>query len=414
MLPPISFAGLVVVAAIAVGVPLSLGLAPKLRLPAVVVEILAGILVGPSLLGLARVDLPIQVLSLLGLTFLLLLAGLEIDLGRLRGPLLQATGLSFLVSCGLALAAGFAFQAAGLVSAPVFVAIVLAATALGVLLPVLKDAGVAETPFGQLVIASATIADFGTILLLSLLFSRQGGGGSQLVLIAGFALLAGLVAAALLRVERLPVLSALLLRLQDTTAQIRVRGAFLLLAAFVALAEAFGVEAILGAFLAGAILRAVDRDERMTHPAFRQRLEAVGFGVFIPFFFVATGLRFDLAALLASPESLLAVPLFLVALLVVRGGPALLYRPLLGPRRTLAAGLLQATSLGFIVVAAQIGVEIGALSSASGAALIAAGLLSVLVYPPLALTLLRGAPPAALEQAGLAAEPALGQAVRSL
>ena len=278
----------------------------------------------------------------------------------------------------------------GLVEAPLFLAIVLAATALGVLIPVLKDAGATDSPFGQLVIAAATIADFGTIILLSLLFSRQGGGGSQLLLILGFGALAALVAATLLRVERWPALSALLLRLQDTTAQIRIRGAFLLLAAFVALAESLALEAILGAFLAGVILRAVDRDERMTHPRFRQQLEAVGFGVFIPFFFVATGLRFDLGALLSSPEGLAQVPIFLVALPVVRGLPALLYYPLVGPRRALAAALLQSTSLGFIVVAAQIGQELGALSAATGAALVAAGLLSVLIYPPFALSLLRG------------------------
>jgi Kef-type K+ transport system membrane component KefB len=171
--------------------------------------------------------------------------------------------------------------------------------------------------------------------------------------------------------------------------QIRVRGAFLLLVCFVALGSVFGLETILGAFVVGVILRLVDGDRMMTHPQFRQKLEAIGFGVFIPVFFVASGIRFDLAALFSSPTTILRVPIFLAALLLVRGVPAFLYRPLIGSRRAVVAGLLQATSLSFIVAASQIGLELGLITKATGAALIAAGLLSVLIFPLLALTLLR-------------------------
>ena len=145
--------------------------------------------------------------------------------------------------------------------------------------------------------------------------------------------------------------------LQVAYQQIRVRGAFMLLVAFVALASVLGLETILGAFVAGVILRLVDGDQMMTHPQFRLKLEAIGFGVFIPVFFVASGIRFDLPALFSSPSTLLRVPVFLVALLFVRGVPALLYRPLVGSRRSVVAGLLQATSLSFIVAASQIGLE---------------------------------------------------------
>ena len=390
-MPEVSLSGVAIVAAVAFAMPLLLGMAPRLRLPAVVLEILAGIVIGPSGLGWVRVDLPIQVMALLGLAFLLLLAGLEVDVDRLRGRLLRVTAVAFLVSLGLALGVSYALGAVGLVERPLFVAIVLAATALGVVLPILKDSGESEGEFGQLVIAAATIADFATIILLSLFFSREATAtGTQLALIASFALLAVVLGVAILRLERRRWLSSILLRLQDTTAQIRVRGAFLLLAAFAVLAERLGLEVILGAFVAGAVLRVVDRDEAMTHPEFRHRLEAIGFGVFVPFFFVASGLRFDVGALVASTASLALVPLFLAALLVVRGGPAILYRPLLGGRRTLAAGLLQATSLGFVVVAAQIGMELGLIGAATGAALVAAGLLSVLIFPLVALTVLRG------------------------
>jgi Kef-type K+ transport system membrane component KefB len=184
-------------------------------------------------------------------------------------------------------------------------------------------------------------------------------------------------------------LSDALVRLQDTTAQIRVRGAIVLLVGFAALAENLGLETILGAFAAGAVLSLVDRDEMMTHPQFRLKLEAIGFGVFIPIFFVTSGLRFDLNALFSSADTVARVPLFLLALLLVRGVPALLYRQVLDARRTVAAGLLQATSLPFIVAASAIGQELGLITEASAAALIAAGLLSVVIFPVLGLSILR-------------------------
>jgi Kef-type K+ transport system membrane component KefB len=189
-------------------------------------------------------------------------------------------------------------------------------------------------------------------------------------------------------VQRWPALSAALARLQDTTAQIRVRGAFVLLVAFVLAAERLGIEAILGAFLAGAVLRVADRDEAMTHPAFRRKLEAVGYGVFVPFFFVASGLTFDLNALLDGGQAAALVPLFVLILLAARGLPALLFLRELGPRRTVAAGLLQAVSLGFIVVGAQLGMELGLIQRSTGAALVTAGLVSVLVFPLVATTLI--------------------------
>jgi Kef-type K+ transport system membrane component KefB len=291
---------------------------------------------------------------------------------------------------------GYGLGALGLIHAPLLVAIILVATSLGIVIPLLKDAGEISSDFGQLAIAGASIADFGAIILLSLFFSRQGSGiGAQLVLLGGFALLAIVVAIALTRTERSMRLSTVLLRLQDTTAQIRVRGAFVLLVAFAAFAQWLGLEVILGTFIAGAILALVDRDQMMTHGQFRTKLEAVGFGIFIPIFFVTSGIRFDLAALLAHPSTIVLVPVFLVALLVIRGVPALLYRPLVGGRRTIVAGLLQATSLPFIVAASQIGLELGVLTQATAAALIATGLLSVLIFPLGALSLLRRAQPLA-------------------
>jgi Kef-type K+ transport system membrane component KefB len=154
------------------------------------------------------------------------------------------------------------------------------------------------------------------------------------------------------------------------------------------LAERFGLESILGAFLAGVVVSVVDRDST-SHPFFRAKLEAVGFGFVIPVFFVSSGIKLDLQGLLDSPSALLRVPVFLVALLVMRGVPALLYVRTLGRRPALAAALLQATSLPFIVAATQIGVELGNLSAVTAAAIVSAGLLSVLIFPAVALSLLR-------------------------
>ncbi len=391
-MPELSLAGVVVVAAVAFAVPLLLGLFPGLRVPSVVLEIVVGIVLGPSVLDWVHVDLPLQVLSILGLAFLLFLAGLEIDLHQLRGKLLGLVAGGFVVSFAIGLAVSGGLGAVGLVDTPLLVAIILTATSLGVVIPVLKDAGQVESDFGQLVIAAASIADFGAVILLSLFFSRETSGpGGQLLLIGGLVLLAVGVGVGLARAGRSMRLSEDLGRLQDSSAQIRVRGAVLLLAGLVLVAQRLGLETILGAFLAGALLRVVDRDEMMTHPKFRVKLEALGYGFLVPFFFIVSGIRFNLAALTANPANLRLVPLFLAVLLVVRGLPAWLYRSRVGARRSVVAGLLQATSLPFIVAATQIGMELGKLDQATGAALVAAGLLSVLLFPLAALTVLRGA-----------------------
>jgi Kef-type K+ transport system membrane component KefB len=388
----VSFTSVAVVAAVALVAPLALGLS-GLRLPSIVLEILLGIVVGPQVLGWASRDEPVEVLSLVGLAFLLLLAGLEVDYDRFRGRLLRLTALGYLASLALALAVGFGLRAGDLVRSPLLVAIVLSATGLGIILPILKDAGETSTPFGQVVIAGASIAEVVPIVLLSLFFSGEGGIGAGAVLLATFAVFILAVGAAIFAAEHSMRLSVTFMKLQDTTAEIRVRGAFLLLIVFVVLASRFGLEAILGAFLAGATLKLLDRDDAMTHTFFRRKLEAVGFGVFVPFFFVATGLRLDVESLFESGSALARVPIFLVALLLIRGLPALLYRPLAErPEQLFAGGLLQATSLSFLIVAGQLGVDLDLVSPVNYTALVAAGLLSVIVFPLVALSLLRRAP----------------------
>jgi Kef-type K+ transport system membrane component KefB len=389
----ITFGSVAVVAAVALVAPLAVGV-PGLRLPAIVLEILLGIAIGPQVLGWASADEPVSVLSIIGLAFLLLLAGLEIDFARLRGRVLRVTATAYVVSFAVAIAVGLLLKAGDLVRSPLLIAIILSATGLGVILPILKDAGETATPFGQIVVAGASIAEVTPIVLLSLFFSGESSGlGSKLALLIAFFGFVAAVGFAILGAERSMRLSSTLLRLQDTTAEIRVRAAFLLLTVFVVLASKFGLEAILGAFLAGATIKLVDRDEQMTHAFFHGKLEAVGFGVFVPFFFVSTGIKLDVASLFHSSSALARVPLFLAALLVVRALPAFFYRPFAERTSQLVAGgLLQATSLSIPVVAGQIGVDLGLIRPTNYVALVAAGLLSVVIFPLVALTLLREHP----------------------
>jgi Kef-type K+ transport system membrane component KefB len=392
MMPEISLVGVLIVAVVAFVVPLALGLVPALRVPSVVVEIVAGIMIGPAVFGIVEVDAPLRFMSLLGLAFLLFLAGMEIDLdGLLRGGALRSAVLGFVISLAIAFGIGLLLGVAGLIRSPLLVAIMLSATSLGIVVPVLADAGKSQSTLGQLVIAGSSVADFGAVILLSLFFSGDSSSvGSTLLLIGAFVVLVAAIGITVAEFENVGRLNAVLLRLQDTSAQIRVRGALLFLIGFAVLAQLLGLEIILGAFIAGTVLRLVDKDGMMTHTFFRQKLEAVGFGVFIPFFFVVSGIQLNVGALLAGGGAALApVPIFLLALLLARGLPAILYRPQVDTRGVLAAALLQATSLPFIVATTGIGMGLGILSPATGAALVVAGLLSVVLFPLGALTLLR-------------------------
>jgi Kef-type K+ transport system membrane component KefB len=405
----LQFTNLLVVVAAGFVSPLVLGLFPRLLLPSVVFELVLGIILGPSVLGWVEIDGPVQVLSLVGLATLLFLSGLEIDFMKLRGKTLRVALLGFAVSFLIAIVIGLGFNAGDLVSQPLFIAIVLSATSLGVVVAVLKDAGQVGSTFGQLVIAGATIADFATVILLSIFFSRESSGtAAKFILLGSLFVVAILVGLVIAGVEHSKKIRETLLRLQDTTAQIRVRGAFLLLIGLVALATQLGLEVILGAFTAGVILTLIDRDEMMTHPEFRTKLEAVGFGVFIPVFFVSSGVNYDLDALTSSGSTILRVPLFLAALFLVRGMPALLlYRPLVPKGKVAVSALLQATSLPFIIAATAIGLDLDLITPANGAAVIAAGLLSVLLFPASALTLLKRDPKmrAEMSETAPASEP---------
>jgi Kef-type K+ transport system membrane component KefB len=382
-----SFTGFVVVTVVALVAPLVRELAPWLRVPPIVLELCAGIAIGPFGFDLIRTDEPIEVFSQIGLAALLYLAGREIRLKQLRGRVLELALAGFGASLVLAFAVSELLRAAGLIDETLLVAIVLASTSMSVLIVPLKDARQTTTRFGQLVIAAASLAEMGAIVLLSFFFSgKHSGVGTELLHLGLFALLAAALYATMSGGRSFQRLSAAFDRLAETTSQIRVRADFALVAVAVGLAAELGVEAILAAFTVGVLRGIGEEEDRHEGP---DRVEIVAFGIFIPFFFVNSGIQFDVDALFDSVTAALRLPVFLLALLVVRGLPALLYRGYLGGREAVAAGFLQATSLSFIVVATQIGLQVHALNTASAAALIGAGLLSVVLFPAAGLSLIR-------------------------
>ena len=400
---PFSFNSVLIIAAISVFVPVVLGLLPRLPVPGAVLEVIAGVVVGPSVLGWARIDAPVQVLSTLGLGMLLFLAGLEIDVERLRSPLARLAGIAFALSAALGLLCGFLFWLGGEATRPILLGIILMSTSAGLLLPLLKDAGEAGTEFGQLIMTASALAEIVPILLLSLLFSAAAKTpGDQLVSLAIFLVLLVLIGLAVARVRRLRRLDQLLDHLEKRSGQLRVRAALTLALACGVLAYRFGFASILGAFAAGLLVRIIEVSGREPNPDFLSKLDGIGFGFLIPVFFISTGVAFQLKGLLTHPAALVEVPLFLVALLVVRGVPALLYARSVGRRRAAAGGLLQATTLTFVIVATEIGLETGKITPTTAAALVAAGLLSAALFPAGAARLLaprsrrpHRAPPAA-------------------
>jgi Kef-type K+ transport system membrane component KefB len=409
-----------IIGVISVFVPVVLALLPRLAVPGAVLEVIAGVVVGPSVLNWARVDAPVQVLSTLGLGMLLFLAGLEIDTSRLRGPLARTAGLGFALSAGLGIAGGFVFLASGEVTRPIMVGIVLMSTSAGLLLPLLKDKGEAHTEFGQLIMTAGALAEIVPILLLSLLYTAAAESpGERIASLVVFIVLLVLIGLGVSRVRQLERLDRMLDYLERRSGQLRVRATLTLALACGVLAYEFGFAAILGAFAAGLLVRIIEVSGREPNRDYLAKLDGIGFGFLVPVFFISTGVSFQFKALLAHPAALVQLLLFLLALLVVRGLPALLYLRAVGPRRALAGGLLQSVTLTFPIVAAQIGQQTGRLSPGTAAALVGAGLLSAALFPAAAARLLgrgtaavpgpRPAPDAqASDPAGPGARPGIG------
>jgi Kef-type K+ transport system membrane component KefB len=379
---------LLLIFTIAAVAPLLCEWIPRIRLPLVVLEISLGILFGPQVLGWAAAGPTVLVLANFGLVSLFFLAGLEIDFPAVRGrPITMAT-LSWLMSFVICLAVGFALQGSGLVNSALVVGAALTTTALGTLVPILRDARELSTRFGAYVMAHGALGEFGPIVLVALALSSGNGEheGSLAVMLVFSAI--AIVGALVALKYRPPRLVVVLQEKMDTSAQLPVRLTILVLASLVILARNIGLDTILGALAAGIMVSLASPGKHGL--ALRHKLDAIGYGFLVPIFFVTTGLRYDLQALLASRSALLLLPMFLALFFVVRGLPALwMARRDLDLRSRVAVALFSATQLPLVVAIAAIGVKAGRLSPEIAASLVGAGMVSVLVFPILALTLRR-------------------------
>jgi Kef-type K+ transport system membrane component KefB len=352
--------------------------ARNLFVPVVVVELMLGVVIGPQVLDVAQVNAFTEFFAALGLGLLFFFAGYEIDIARIRGAPLRLGLYGWAMSLAIAYALGGALAAAGVVVSLVYVGSALATTAIGTLLPVLSDTGEMRTPFGTYLLAAGAVGEFGPILLLTLVLSTQSALHNALILIAFVALAVGV---AVVAVRSSGHTIPLFERTIEKSSQLAVRWIVVLVFALALLASDLGLDLLLGGFAAGLITRQVLQSQEV--PSFDSKLTAVAFGVFVPFFFVLSGMRLDVDALFASVSGVLKLGLFFVLFLVVRGTPALLlYRGVLPLREDrMALALFTATQLPLVVAITTVAVDGGHMHSSTAAALVGAGALSTLAGP---------------------------------
>lgn len=383
------FLALLLITGLALVVPVLATRFRQIAIPIVVGEILAGIIIGRSGLNLVESSPTLAFLAEFGFAYLMFLSGLEVDFDMLfsgtRGtktswnaPLTIAL-LILTGTIGLAVTIAFVLTRVIAVQNPLLLGLILSTTSLGVVVPVLKERDLLGATYGQYLLVIASVADFVTLLLLTVLIAiRSQGLTLDLLLIPVLLVLFSVAARLTQRFSSRNFIQRILNELSTTTAQIRVRGAFALMVAWVVLAEALGVELILGAFLAGAVAGLVagpDNDNA------KEKLDAIGYGFFIPIFFIMVGVEFNLSALYSSPQALLLVPLLLIGAYLVKILPSLLLRRQFTWRQTIGAGLLLSSRLSLIIAAASIALNIGAISEAINAAIILLAVVSCTLSP---------------------------------
>ncbi len=388
-----SFINLLIVLLVAFAVPIVLLRFKRFSIPIVVGEIIAGIILGRSGLQLVSYGDPLlNLFAEFGFVFLMFLAGLEVDFSNFRrfngGPDEQQEhsmgpaslgGLVFVLTLALSAGVGLLLQGFGLVRNPWMMALILSTTSVGVVMPILKERNLSSGRYGQSILVAALIADFGTMLLITVLVAVISQGLTLDILLIGVLFVAFFLLYQLgLFSNRIPSVRRTIEELSHATGQIKMRLAFAIMLAFVALSQVLGTEIILGAFLAGAmlsLLRTPD-DTALIH-----QLEAIGFGFFIPLFFIEVGLRFDVSALLASPAAMLLVPILVVAAIVVKLIPGLLFRIPFSWREAIAAGTLLSARLSLIIAASAVGLRLGVITESVNAAIILVAIITVTLSP---------------------------------
>jgi Kef-type K+ transport system membrane component KefB len=375
-----------IVLAIAVAAPLLAEIPVGVRLPVVVLEMVLGIIIGPQVLGLATAEGLLGWLGgELGLAALFFMAGMELDLERVRGHPLTLAIRGWVLSLVLGLVVAAQLYVLPIVHSLMMVGLALSTTALGTLLPILRDAGLLETEFGRLVLAAGAAGEFGPVVMVSLVLTGQYSEWLKIGLMLTFVAIA-FGGARIALGARPPRVIGLLTRTMESSSQLPVRLSLLLLASFVVLSEKLGFELIPGAFAAGMVVGLASRGE--AGKPLRRKVEAVCFGFLVPFFFVTSGIKFDLTTLLHSAQAMLLLPALLILLFIVRGVPLFLYRHDLAKGQRLPFALYSATALPLLVAISAIGVQTGRMRSEIAAALVGAGMLSVLFFPTFAGVLL--------------------------
>lgn len=379
--------GLVLIPLLAVPAPLlARGIRPLIRVPIIVFELVLGILAGPAVLGWVEPTPILEKLSDFGLAMLFFIAGSEIDFRAVAGRPLVRASIGWAISVVLGIGIGF-LLAPG--EGMVVIAIALSSTALGTLMPIIRDAQETDTPFGRAVTVIGAVGEFLPLIAISLFLSTRTTPLATAVLLA-FVVLAGL---AVLMARRMPHgrLHSFVRATLHTSDQFGVRFVLLLIASLVGLSVVLDLDMLLGAFVAGAVWRIImARAPEKDAEAVETKLEAIAFGFLVPIFFLYTGVNFDLQALTGSSSAMLMLPLFLLALLVLRGTTAQLSAPTgASARDRTAIGLLAATGLPIIVAVTAIGVDQKMIDTGTAAALVGAGMLSVLLFPLIGM-LIRG------------------------
>jgi Kef-type K+ transport system membrane component KefB len=373
---------LLVVVAVAALAPILADLSPRVRVPIVVAEVTLGIIVGPEVLGLATPDRFIEALSTFGLAFLFFLAGLEIDFQRIAGRPAALGIAGWGVSLALGIGIAVALWAAGIADAPLLVGLALTTTAIGTLMPILRDSGVLGERLGLFVVGAGAVGELGPIVAVSVILAVDAGEAWRSSLLLVFAAATVLATLAALRVRPRRIVR-LVETTMHTSGQLAVRLALVVIVGLVVLAADLGLDIVLGAFAAGVLIGLVTRGSDSA--TFDAKLDAIGFGFLVPIFFIYTGMTYELDTL-GDPSTLALVPMFAALFLFVRGLPAwLLYRRHLSPAEVRPLALFSAAGLPLIIAITEIGKSTGAMPDAEAAALVGAGMLSVLVYPILAL-----------------------------
>jgi Kef-type K+ transport system membrane component KefB/Trk K+ transport system NAD-binding subunit len=396
---------LLLISGLAVFVPIIASRLPGRFLPAVVAEIIAGVVIGAS--GFNLID-PTPVLTFLagfGFAYLMFLSGLELDFALLASPVrrerrepmsllrspVPSASLLFLGTMAVSLTGVALLELAGLAPDIWLTTLILSTTSVGLVMPTLKEATLSTRPYGQVIIIAAFVADFVTLFLISVFAAiKRGGEGGELIFVLALPLAFLVVYFLGSTMQRYRILSRTLEELSEATAQIHVRGAVALMLAFAVIAQAIGTELILGSFIAGVIVSLLSREQGST---MRLKLDAIGYGFFIPIFFINVGADLDLRALSGSAREMSLVPLFLLIAYASKVVPSLILRLQFSWRESLAAGVLLSARLSLIIAASLIGLELGIISPGVNSAIILVAVVTSSVSPVAFSMLMKGAIP---------------------